>query len=132
MINGGGPQCHPRFQNRRGKRRLVRRVGEVLRLEAEPMAALIHMAVLGRECSGKKISTIELEARLRRVHLQDSSGERLEDGRGKHERIIAAIKHVIVIVPAGEPKLLVWHFNALSYFGRRREIERGARHGRDM
>src|SRR5580692_6663465 len=54
-----------RAENRARKIRMVRRIGKMLRLQAEPGVLFILHAVPSRESAGQKIAGVELHAWLR-------------------------------------------------------------------
>ncbi len=55
-----------RFQDRAGEVGMIRRIREVLGLEAEAVATLVDVAVFSNDGAIEKISSVELNARLRR------------------------------------------------------------------
>src|ERR1700722_7301410 len=70
FINRYAVKLLPQLQFRRGKFGMVGRVGKVLSLQTESVARLIHSAFFPGDRTIKKISRVELNARLGRQHFQ--------------------------------------------------------------
>src|SRR5207245_1378820 len=60
-------------KHRGRERRMVGRIGKVLRLQTKPVALLIDFAVLSDERAVQKISCVELNSRLSRPDLHRAS-----------------------------------------------------------
>src|SRR5215831_9837016 len=74
--NGGALIFLARLQFRGGKGRFVRRIGEVLCLEAEPRPPAIYLAAFSLDRAVQEIAGIELHSRLRRADFENPPGRR--------------------------------------------------------
>src|SRR5689334_15640692 len=63
----------PRLQLRCRELGVIRRVGEMLRLEAEPGPVSIHLALLSFHCAIEEVAGVELNSRLVGPYLQDAA-----------------------------------------------------------
>ena len=115
-------------QNRRGEGRLVRRIGIVLRLQAEAVAELVGAATLAREFPVEKVAAIELQAWLRREHLHRAARRRLMHGGGESEAASLVVQHPVVVVTAAELHLFVCRVHAFADGVRGGEVERRSLH----
>src|SRR5207244_5550771 len=92
-------------QQRRWELPFVRRVGEVLRLEAEAGAFAVHVTAL----AGRYIETIpriELHARLSGLDDERASRLRFDHARGEMHAA-SAVQHEVVVVAGAVAQLLV-------------------------
>src|SRR4051812_44916678 len=64
-----------------GELRLVRRVGEVLRLETERRALFVDLAALARDLSVQEIARVELDAGLGGEHVHRAPARGIDDVR---------------------------------------------------
>src|SRR4051812_35757683 len=74
-----------RTQDRRRKLRLVRRIREVLRLEAEAETMSVDAVALSVDRAVEEVAGVELHAGLRRVHVEGTPRRRLEHVSGVRE-----------------------------------------------
>src|SRR5690606_26321983 len=114
------------------ERRLIRRVGIVLRFQAEAVAFVVDVAVLAGDRTVQEIAAVELHARLGRVHFHDAPRLRILDAGRELESVAVAVQHVVVVVPAAELDLLVVGIDAGPDRGLRAEIERCAFDAREL
>ena len=70
-----------RPQDRRRKIRMVGRIGEVLRFQAEAVAAFVDVAMFPGDGAIEKISGVELDAGLRGGDFEDAAAGVLVDAR---------------------------------------------------
>src|SRR5262245_15605514 len=73
LVDGHLPVLLPGLEDHRRETRLVHRVGEVLRLQAEAGMLLIHHPALALHLAVEEVARIELHARLGRQHLHDAA-----------------------------------------------------------
>src|SRR5207249_2485354 len=62
-----------RTQDRRGKVRMIRRVGKMLRLEAERRPASVDVAALADRAAVEIVAGVQLESRLRGGHVEGAA-----------------------------------------------------------
>lgn len=112
-----------RTQDRVWELRLIRRIGEVLRLQAESVAMLVRVTVAADRAI-EEVAGIELHSGLRGRNFQDASGRGFVNARGQDQARTFAVDHEIVVVSMGKLELFVVVIDAgadLLWFG---EIER--------
>ena len=117
-----------RLDDRRRERRLVGRVGEVLRLEAEPEPVAVHRTALAGDRAVEEVPRVELHARLRRRDVHDAAGGRLAHRDDAPERAGVAVEHPVVVVALAVRDLLVLRVDAGADRGGGAEVERRALH----
>ena len=105
---------------------MIRRIREVLRLQAEAVAALVDVAFLSGDGAVEKISRVELDAGLRGRDLQHATARGFVDARGQTEAVAFPVDHKVVIVAVAEDQLLVAVVDARADLRRRGEVERRA------
>ncbi len=64
---------------------MIRRIREMLCLQAEPVTVLVNVPLLSRHAAIEKISRVELHSRLRRRNFQHPPAGRLIHPRRKNE-----------------------------------------------
>src|SRR5919108_4087465 len=94
-------------QNRRWKRGVIRRVGEVLCLEAEAVAPFVDASRLAGDRAVEKISCVELNPRFGRGHVERPSAGWILQPCGVHEPRTASIQDPVVIVPVAVLQLRI-------------------------
>src|SRR5439155_1165600 len=90
----------PRAQNRRGEVRVIGRIGEVLRLQAERAAMLVNMAGFACDCAVEEIAGVELQPGLRRRDIERSAALRILELRGVTQPRVAIQDPVMVVALA--------------------------------
>src|SRR5258708_4157142 len=68
--------------------RMVRRIGEMLRLEAQRGTLLIHAAALAGDRAVEEVPGVELQARLGRRHVERTSARRILELRRVAKRAL--------------------------------------------
>src|SRR5690348_3289907 len=97
-----------RLQFGRGKIRVIRRVGIVLRLEAEAETVAVGDAALAVDAAVEEIAAVKLNARLRGQDFQFPSRFFVVNAGGEDEAgLVIAIQDEIVVVALAEFELLV-------------------------
>src|SRR4030095_736590 len=102
---------------------MVRRVGEMLRLETEARSVLIDAARLAGDRSVQKIPGVELESRLRRRDVEGTATRRIDDARGVWKRAARAVQYEVVVVSLAVLELLVIAADARADARRLPEVE---------
>src|SRR5579859_6376135 len=124
--NRRGVKRSARKQGSRRKSRVIRRIREMLRLQAERIALFVNLAALPVRGPVQKIPRVKLDARLRRQHFQDAPALRI----ARHSRQLnprksrLTIQNPVVIVPPPKFQLLVRSVDSLADRHRVREIKR--------
>ena len=105
---------------------MVRRIGEMLRLQDQRPAVNVHVAGFADDRAVEEIARVELNARLRRAEVERAASRRLDDACrvGQASRPIPAIEHLVVIVAAAEANLLVRCADPGAHRDRHAEVER--------
>src|SRR6266508_358617 len=116
----------------RGKLRFVRRVGEVLCLQAQPGAALVDMTRLAGDGAVEKVARVELDARLGRGHIERAPRRRILDARGVTERPRRSVDHPVVIVAGAVAELRMVRVDAGANRDRLAEVEWRAINRREL
>src|SRR5437870_2175563 len=106
---------------------MIRRVGEVLGLQAEPASQAVDLASLADDRAVEGVPRVELEAGLCRQHLEDPSGYRSDERRRGDQAGALAIEDPVVIVAAREGELLVACADARADRRRLPEVHRRPR-----
>src|SRR5205823_10694239 len=132
-VDGARAVLLPRTQDRRGERRLVGGIGEVLRFHGEAVAVPVDDGVLAPQRAVEKVAGIELQSWLRSGDLHHTPGCRLV--HACRERRLAAlaalVQHEVVVVAAPEAELRIVLVDAGADRRRRAEVERRARDAAD-
>ena len=93
---------------------MVRRIGKVLRFEAESTAMNVRDAALAFERTIQKVATVELDPGLRRVDAQHAAAGGLVDFSGFGDFARLRIEHPVMVVALAEPDLLVVSVDAVT------------------
>src|ERR1700758_4866854 len=101
-------------------------IREVLRLQAETVAALVDMAVLTDNRTVKEIASVELDAGLRGRDFEHTSASGLVGARRQREAVAFAVDDPVVVVAVAEDDLFVRVVDAGADPGGSGEIERRA------
>src|SRR5580765_4494871 len=72
-----------RFQDRAREIRMIRRIREVLCLQAESITVFVNVAFLASDRSVKEVACVELDRRLSGRNLEHASCRRLIDAGGQ-------------------------------------------------
>jgi hypothetical protein len=109
---------------------VVRRVGEVLGLEAQAVVAVVAGTGAAHEGAVEEVPGVELEARLGGVDLEHAAARRVAQagGRGRTRGAGRAVEDEVVVVAAAR---LLERADALADPARRAEVEGRPRHGLD-
>jgi len=119
---------------------MVRRVGIVLRLEAECAAGAVWMAALA-SITRQLVAGVELDTGLGRVYLQRPSAGRIDNARTSMQRArivrgartrAVSVQHEIVIVAACHAELRIVAVDTRANCDRSPEVERRAGNRRDL
>src|SRR5256712_12591319 len=86
---------------------MIRRVGKVLAPQRERPWQAVALASLADDRAVEGVPRVELEAGLRRQHLEDPSGYRSDERRRGDQAGALAMEDPVVIVAAREGELLV-------------------------
>ena len=123
-----------RAQNRRREIGVVRRIREVLCLEAHRAPSSVDVPVLADGAAIQLVARIELQPRLGRGDVERAARHGILEPGGVARRcaISAAAQHEIVVVPIAASDLLVIRVDARANLGRLPKIERRSRHGPDL
>ena len=105
---------------------MIRRIREMLRLQAQRIPVLIHLTVLAGDCSIKKVAGIKLNSRLVSPDLHHPPCRWFLNFRRLNKLSPATVEHKIVIVPLAELKLLMVIVDAGANGGKLTKIERSA------
>src|SRR3984957_8556481 len=117
-----------RLQLSRRKGRMVRRVGIMLRLQAQRGVPLIPFLRLAIRCSIQRVARVKLPPRLSRGHRHHATARRVVyASRCLHFAILSA-QHPVDVIPSGDLHLLVVLVNTLANHGRLAKIERRSLH----
>src|SRR5256712_8973994 len=106
---------------------MIRRVGEVLGLQAGPVSQAVDLASLADDRAVEGVPRVESEAGLCRQHLEDPSGYRSDERRRGDQAGALAIEDPVVIVAAREGELLVACADARADRRRLPEVHRRPR-----
>ena len=120
------------FQLGRGEVRMIRRVGIMLRLQAERVSMIVDLAVGPGHGAIEKIAGIELYPGLIGEYLQDASCRRFVGLCRQLNFLSTAVEHPILIVPVCQLQLLIVGIDARSNHSRLEEVERRTRHRRQL
>src|SRR5262249_37470930 len=121
-----------RLENRRGKIRLVRRVGKMLRLHAETVALLINPAALAGEDPLEEIAGIKLHPGSGGKHFEHPAGGWFVTEPSQANLPRRFVEDEIVIVTLAELKLRVGFVDARADGSGFAEIKRRAFDGRQF
>src|SRR6478672_6179312 len=128
LEHRGGLVHLARTQDHRGKLRLIRRIGKVMRLEGQSVAVLVDVPALSYGGAVEEVAGIELHAGLGGVDVERTSRGRLHDVRGTYEAsLVSAVDDPGVIVAAAVLQLDVVGVDACADWRWCAEIERGLR-----
>src|SRR6185437_1144429 len=107
--------------------RVVWRIGKMLRLEGDAGVPRVGSASLPGWSAVDPVARIELESGLRGVDVEGAAASRIDEtgGERRHDWF-AFSEDEVVVVAAGDAKLVVRHANPRANALRRREIERRA------
>src|ERR1041384_4398692 len=75
----------PRLQDRAREIRMIWRIREMLRLQAQAIAAFVDVALLSSHSSVQEVAGVELSSRLRRRDFQHAPAGRLINASGQYE-----------------------------------------------
>src|SRR6266568_3730570 len=106
---------------------MIRRIGEMLRLQAQGIALLVDMSRFAGDRAVEKISRVELHAWFGCGDIEGPAAGGILDACGAHETGLAAVQHEVMVVPGAVPQLLVVRADARPDRSRLAEIERRAR-----
>src|SRR6185437_7742467 len=107
--------------------RMVRRVREMLRLQAEAIPQRILRTRPALERAVEEVARVELHARLRRFDAQHAAASRvIYLCRGVKYTHLSA-QNPVMVVTTPELQLLVVRIDALANYVRAREVERRSR-----
>src|ERR1700722_19884531 len=107
---------------------MVRRIGKVLRLQAEAVAALIDMALLSGHGAVKKISCVELHSGLGGGDFHDTAAGGFIYACRENEAFAFAVDGPVVVIAVSEHHLVVGVVDAGADSGGSGEIERSTFH----
>src|SRR5205814_3603699 len=102
---------------------VVRRIREVLRLQAKCRAMAVNLSTLAVNRAVEEVASIELNPGLGGEDLHDAPGFRLRDSRGERQAGAGTIQDKIVIVAPAEFQLFVGIVNTGSDGGGPAEVE---------
>src|SRR2546428_1441452 len=106
---------------------MIRRVGKVLAPQRERPWQAVALASLADDRAVEGVPRVELEAGLRRQHLEDPSGYRSDERRRGDQAGALAIEDPVVIVAAREGELFVARADARADRRRLPEVHRRPR-----
>src|SRR5438093_5839562 len=106
-VNGRRRVAGARLQNRRREGGLVRRVREMLGLEAEGGPPLVGPASLPLDAAVEKVPRVELHARLGRLDLHDAAARGVVGLGREPEGAGIAVDHPVEVIAPAEAELLV-------------------------
>src|SRR5690349_19936669 len=95
-----------RLQDRGREGRVIRRVGEVLRLQRQRPAMAVDLTAFAPDRAVEEVARVELNSRLVGVDVESAAAGRLDDSGGMVARA-AAVEHPIMVVTARDLELLV-------------------------
>src|SRR5690242_5063487 len=109
---------------------MVRRIREVLRLEAESEPVTVDHSTFPVDGTIEEVAGVELDTWLVRGDVERAAARRLDDARRMPLPRTCSIEHEVVIVPTRNLQLLVRLGDTRTDRGRLAEVERGTLHGR--
>src|SRR5947207_8187677 len=89
-----------------GKGGVIRRIGKVLRLQAQP-GPIAEDRALTRGFAVEEVSRIELQPRLGGAQLERAAAVRVEEQRGTCHRARCCLEYPVVVVAVPEAQLLI-------------------------
>src|SRR4051794_35198513 len=107
---------------------MVRRVREMLRLQAEAGPETIRVTALSFYAAVEEVSGVELNARLRGGYIECSTGRRIDHVNHRPETPHLSVQYEIVIVALAALKLFVVRVNTFAYIVGLAEVERRSLH----
>src|ERR1700688_1098616 len=99
FVDGGGVKFFTGHERCGWKIRMIRRIREVLRLQAHGKTGFVDLASLARRGASQKIAGVDLDARLGRPRFYDTTSGRFIKNRGQTRlRFHTRIQYPVVIV----------------------------------
>src|SRR5439155_10543619 len=119
-----------RLHDCRWEVRMVRRIREMLSLQAKSVAQFVDMSLLSGDGSIQEVTGIELDTRFGRKNFQHSTARGFMHPGGQYQAVfIVPVDHEIVIVTASNDQLFIAFVDAGTNRGCLGEIHRRSPHG---